>query len=243
MFVVLANVSQKAGDPLFPGYTSEVREKSRQYLFGKSESTFCSLTPIEEPLVAGFGFPMSLMIIDTLKRWAVTMLRKLRDSPELSPIREREHVNLIMDFTGEFETEYESRFGKMEDTNIGRPGIIKRNAVYIRSTAYGTKVFLGLLMADRLQVIDRKRREAREKIGFMKMIASEIADDSKDCPICQDAMGVINSEGKLETPIKLTVCCGQVFGDQWYGAIPVFHISKMYPIETDTNLHLVFAYG
>jgi hypothetical protein len=71
-------------------------------------------------------------------------------------------------------------------------------------------------MADRLHVITQKRQDERERIGFEEVAASDLEQDSKDCPICQDPLGIPNPEGARENPIRLTVCCGQIFGDSWY---------------------------
>jgi hypothetical protein len=208
---------------LFPGYTNEVREQSKAYLYVRNEPAYHKLTAIEEPLVSDFGMAMAQIIKDILRQWAQVIRERLRNSPELRPIREKEQVGIIMDFLRMFESEYESKFGKMEDNFSGSLGEVKHNTIYIRSTAYGTKVFLGLLMADRLHVIDRKRRDERERIGFEEMVGSELAEDSKNCPICQEVMGVQSPEGQQETPIKLVVCCGQVFGNLWYVALRCDH--------------------
>jgi hypothetical protein len=140
------------------------------------------------------------------------MRAKLRVEPELRPIRDLEHVCLIIDYLEIFRDSYESKFGKMEESNRGQPGETKDGCVYITSTGYGAKIFLGLMMADRIHVIDRQRRYLREKIGFADLDISTLGDDSKNCPICHDPMSVENPEGIKEDPIELTICCSQVIG-------------------------------
>lgn len=179
------------------------------------ESIYYKLTPVEAPLLEKFGPVMSRIIQHILTQWVKAMRAKLRSLPELRPIREKEQVDLIMEYLKIFQDEYELEFGQMEETLVGALDEIKDNTVYIRSTAYGTKVFLGLVMADRLLVIERKRRQQREKIGFVELSASDLDDDSKNCPVCQDTLDIQNTDGHRETPIRLIVCCGQVFGKEW----------------------------
>jgi hypothetical protein len=45
---------------------------------------------------------MSIIMKDVLKRWARAMRSKLRGLPGLHPIRESEHVNLIMEYLNVF---------------------------------------------------------------------------------------------------------------------------------------------
>jgi len=170
------------------------------------------------------------------------MRAKLLAEAPLRPLKEREHVDLIMDYLKIFHEEYERLFGLMEDcrphssaaggggviadspdggNNNGSLGVIKDNTVYIRSTGYGAKVFLGLLMADRLHVVERTRKEERERLAYETVDISELPEDGKYCPVCQDLLGVQTPEGTIEAPIKLLICCGQVIGEtclkSWLG--------------------------
>lgn len=162
-----------------------------------------------------FGAVMSSIIKDVLQKWFKAMRVKLRDTPEFRPINEKGQVDLIMDYLRDFENKYESEFGKLEET-VAKPDEAKNHTVYIRSTAHGTKVFLALLMADRLNVIDEKRRKQRERICFVELSASDLEEDSKNCPICNDVMGFQSAEGKNESPVKLVACCGQILGNTWF---------------------------
>lgn len=75
----------------------------------------------------------------------------------------------------------------MEENNVippGPQGAAKPNVVVIRSTGYCAKVFMGLLMADRFFVVQKKRKEERERLGFIELEASDLEDDAKNCPIC-----------------------------------------------------------
>ena len=156
---------------------------------------------------------------DVLKRWARALRSKLQGDPGLRPIREREHVNLIMKYLNVFQEGYETVFGMMERNVHSQLEQVKDPTVHIRSTAYAAKVFLGLLMADRLHVVEKLRRQERERIGFVEMDEAVLEEDSKNCPVCQDPMGAENPEGKKESPIQLVLCCGKVIGEncmkQW----------------------------
>ena len=114
-----------------------------------------------------------------------------------------------------FQKSYEEIFGKMES---GKPmsafGEIQDNTVFIKSTGYGVKVILGLLMADRMHVVERKRRLEQEAIGFVELEAEDVEHDAKDCPICQDPIGIECPEGTKETPLRLVICCGQLIGSE-----------------------------
>lgn len=199
---------------MFTGFTPDAREESKAYLYVQTrEEAYGKFTPVEQILLRKFGTNMTRIIEQVLKMWAHAMLAKLREEPGLRPIRERDYVNLIMGYLKLFQQYSEDKFGKMED---GLPpsvfGEIRDNTVYIKSTGYGAKVVLGLLMADRMHVVEKKRKRQREKIGYDEMDVSEVEHDSKDCLICQDPMGVETAEGTKETPLRLVICCGQIIG-------------------------------
>ena len=173
---------------LFPGYTSETRRQSRVFLH--TEQLYHKLTAIEEPLLAQFGSEMAQIIRDVLSNWAKATQEMIRSLPGLRPIYVIEKVDIIMEFLMKYDQQYVLKFGWMDNFSVSPIGEVKDNTVCIRSTAYGTKIFLGLLMADRIQIMDLKRRDERERIGFEELINSELAEDSENCPICQEVMGV-----------------------------------------------------
>jgi hypothetical protein len=91
-------------------------------------------------------------------------------------------------------------------------GNIKGGSVEIESTGYGVKILLGLMLADRIKVIDRFLRLARERICFEHVNSSDLPPDSKNCCVCQDPLDVETPEGTLEEGIRLIICCHQVIG-------------------------------
>ena len=173
------------------------------------------LTEIEERVMAKFGENMLYILRKTLKMWAMAMMDLVRQESGLRPIREREHVDLIMKYLMIFQGFLEERFGKMDTgKHASAFGEIKDNTVFIKSTGYGVKVVLGLIMADRMHVVERKRRLEREVLGFVEAKVEDLEHDSTDCPICQDPMGVESPDGAREAPLRLVICCGQVIGSQ-----------------------------
>jgi hypothetical protein len=189
-----------------------------------SSNAYANLTPVEEEVLSKFGDNMLFILKKALKIWAEAMLAKVAEDPGFRPIRELEHVDLIMEYLKVFQKAYEDRYGKMES---GKPssafGEIKDHIVFIKSTCYGVKVVLGLLMADRMHVVERKRKLERAIIGFMEVEVEDLEGDGKDCPICQDPMGVESPEGTVEIPLRLVICCGQVIGGRclraWLGEL------------------------
>ena len=133
-------------------------------------------------------------------------------------------MNLIMEYLDVFQKLYEKTFGKMETGKSSSAlGEIKKNTIFIKSTGYGVKVVLGLLMADRMHVVERKRKLEREIVGLMEVEVEHLEYDAKDCPICQDPMGIESPEGIKETPLQMVICCGQVIGARclraWLGEL------------------------
>jgi len=94
--------------------------------------------------MAIFGEDVSQMIREILRRWNRVMQKKLQTEPEYRPLRERAHVDLIMDYLKKFQEMYESVYGLVERPKLAGDGR-DIDTVYINSTAYGAKVFLGLL--------------------------------------------------------------------------------------------------
>jgi hypothetical protein len=130
---------------------------------------FGELTPPEALVLAKFGDNVLYIFKRTLKSWARAMLSKVQEDPGLRPIRERAHVDIIMEYLREFQIAWEDRFGKMEIWKTASGfGEVRDNTVFVKRIGYGVKVVLGLLMADRTHVVEKKRNMEREFIGFME---------------------------------------------------------------------------
>ncbi|KAH8668179.1 hypothetical protein BGZ60DRAFT_515588 [Tricladium varicosporioides] len=235
---------------LCPGFTPAAREATKQYLSSREQMAFFPIpTPLEEPVLALFAPTLSELMKMTLAQWATDMLTRL--APGLRPINEKEQVDRIMNHLKNFQRHYECAYGRIEETRGGILGEIKDNTVYIRSTGYGAKVLLGLLMADRLHVIDRERRKSREAIGFEEMVVTELDKDNRNCLICGDEFGVESGE----RPLQLVICCSKIFGDAclrlWLEGydgrtnqtcphcrhrFPASFIDRLIPVHEDVNV-------
>jgi hypothetical protein len=201
------------GLPLCKGFTIVAREQAKAYLYTRKVSDFGKICPSEEPVVRQLGATVERFIKKTSRRWAEAMKARLERDGPYKPFKDTEHVQLIMDHLRKYHNRYEARFGAMEESGQGgQLGHIKNNVMSIRSTGYGVKVLMGLMMADRLHVVGRIRQEDRERVAYKQILASDLPDDSKNCPICQDPLDTVTPEGTSEPALKLIICCGQTIG-------------------------------
>jgi len=67
-------------------------------------------------------------------------------------------------------------------------------------------------MADRLHIVEKKRKIKRMEMGFLEVPIESVEADSQKCPICHDRMGVANEDDIIEAPLRMVICCGQVLG-------------------------------
>jgi hypothetical protein len=206
---------------LFPGFTSQLRERTKLHLLHSSSRNLAKLTPAELPLLEHFPPPLADLITSTLKAWSRHMRQHLRlasPSQAYRPIHTPAHIAIIMQHLEEYKHRYEALYNAMEVCEHS----VAADAVAIHSTGYGVKVFLGLLMADRLMVIEMKRRAQRERIGFLVLGFGELSQREGEgrCNVCLEEMTTM-SEG--EVPLRMVVCCGQILGAgclrQWVNSL------------------------
>jgi hypothetical protein len=148
---------------------------------------------------------------ETLEAWVEAIKVRMEERGPYKDLKDREDVYLIMEHLKDYHRKYENIYGEMESQTLF--GKIKDGTVYIRSTGYGVKVLLGLMMADRLHVIEKLRREARERICFERVHAVDLPEDCMNCSICQDPLDIETPEGTMEEGLKLLICCQQVIGE------------------------------
>lgn len=178
------------------------------------------LTPIEDPIIENFGQLMRHLIEKVLHRWAIAMLNLLGTQDlerQFAPINEKVQVDLIMNFLRYFQRKYEKVWGFMEEIHgagMGDGYSNKEQAVHIQSTGYGAKVLVGLLMADRLHVVDRLRFAERARIGYREVKPDGLKANCKDCAICQETIGVKHADtgASDEVAVELVICCGNTIG-------------------------------
>ncbi|CAL3966592.1 unnamed protein product [Diplocarpon coronariae] len=212
--------------PLCLDYNRDARERSKSFLLQNANPrSIDHLTPVERPIVAAFGITAEYLVKSVLKLWARKMREDMSRIPLYRPINESDQSTVIMEFLATFMNEWQEMFGLIEETV--QPGLgldPTGTVVHITSTGYGTKILAGLLMVDRVQVIEIKRKVLSENIGFQFLPVEYLEKDCRSCSICQvstgsaivgaydDELAVVNPEGITEVPVQMTICCGQIFG-------------------------------
>ncbi|KAK0125351.1 hypothetical protein ONS96_009199 [Cadophora gregata f. sp. sojae] len=199
---------------LCEGYTPAAREKSKGYLILGSWKAYGALTPTEEPIIARFGSTVECIVKKTLRHWSREMKTLLDDGTSLQDINKRDHVNLVMKHLDIFHESWEKEFGMMEipEAHNGLQAS-KSSEIFITTTGYGCKVLLGLMMADRIHMVDRKRKQQRLQTCFLRVDVETLDDDLKECFVCKNQMGVEDEDGVKEQAIRLTICCDKVIGE------------------------------
>jgi Ring finger domain len=187
------------------------RLQTKAYLYKKQFSYFGQFSPPEELVSDQFGSTVQRLMKNSLKEWAAAMKPIVTATAPYKSLNERDAVILIMDHLRDYHYSYEQVYGYMEETTVF--GKIQGSTVYIQSTGYGVKVLLGLMMADRLHVIERWRREERERVCFERVDSSDLPADCKNCSVCQDPLDTETPEGASEQGLKLIICCQQVIGE------------------------------
>ncbi|KAH7342797.1 hypothetical protein BKA65DRAFT_297986 [Rhexocercosporidium sp. MPI-PUGE-AT-0058] len=201
---------------LCKGYTPNARESSKQYLMAKPSEVYGELTPMEVPIISKFGSTAKDIIERTLRLWSHALKDLLDKGHPSRAIVEHEHVALIMKYLAVYHQKWEKKFGMMEipEQHRKESGAVKSSEIYINSTGYGCKVLLGLMMADRIHVVERLRRMERERICLEVVPLDALDEGCEFCYICTERMGVETPEGTCEQAIRLTICCGNIMGEE-----------------------------
>ena len=128
----------------------------------------------------------------------------------------------IASYASVFKCEWEAEFGKMDD----EPEVLclemleGKTPIAIRSTAAAAKIFLCLMLINRLKSLNIRQKTWRKITGFVEVDAHDLSEDAKCCLICREPLGKANELGEIETPIQVVACCGNVFGktclQKWY---------------------------
>ena len=202
-------------EELCPGFTPENRALAKACLTASNDPEKCAyFTPHELPIIAQFGSNVSSLLKRTLKIWAKALLASLALTRPFVCIRAQTQVETIMRYLRLFQTSWEKIFGVMP----GEPGDVlgaRDGKVYIESTGYGAKVLLGLMMADRLSVVDTLRIRARENVGhFREVCPGDVDEEHRVCTICYECIGHMEDGCGDRTGIQMITCCGQVIGGE-----------------------------
>lgn len=111
-----------------------------------------------------------------------------------------------------FRGHWENHYGMMAEFPATLPEHFHDGVISIKSTGQGANILLGLILSNRATVADKSRDWARLDTGFKEVAIEELPNDSRDCSICRDPLGVENEEGYEESAIRLIFCCGQIIG-------------------------------
>lgn len=196
--------------PLLAGWTMQERQQSKQYLVNATSTNAARLpTPYEEKVFKAVGQPLEKIMRFVLKRWHKSMKTRL-DKHSLKTVKTQIQVDLIMTYLKLYQKEYESEFGLMEEQE--HPQSSGQPTVHIRSIGYAAEVFLGIIMADRIWAINQQRKASCRAKGFVDVDVKLLDADERYCTICCDELGVANPEGNIEQPVRVVICCHQIFG-------------------------------
>jgi hypothetical protein len=201
------------GLPLCKGFTVEVREQSKTHLRGKPLEQFAEFAPAEDIFTLQFGSTVRRLMKEALEDWTEGMRFRIEDKGPYKGLNDKkEYLMFIMGILGVYHSKYEEIFGEMESQEIF--GKIKKDGtLHIKSTGFGVKVLLGVILAGRLQTIDQNRQDLRERTGFERVFAANLPEDSMNCCVCQDPLDIETPEGTMEEGLQLVICCQQVIGE------------------------------
>lgn len=191
----------------------EVREQSKTYLRGKPLKQFAKFAPAEDTFTLQFGSTVRRLMKEALEDWTEGMRVRIKDKGPYKVLNDKkEYLMFIMEILGVYHNKYEEIFGEMESQEIF--GKIKKDGtLHIKSTGFGVKVLLGLILAGRLQTIDQNRQDLRERTCFERVFAANLPEDSMNCCVCQDPLDIETPEGTMEEGLRLVICCQQVIGE------------------------------
>ena len=84
----------------------------------------------------------------------------------LTMFTQKEDVDCIVKHVLLYQSEFEAKFGRLE-----RMQPSNGDSMNITSVGHAIKVFLGLIMADRMTVVREKCADARTQAGFLEMVS------------------------------------------------------------------------
>lgn len=172
-------------------------------------------TPTELSVISAFGPVLQDIVKNVLEVWASKMIIRFHQIPFIRPFREHErkdNIQLIVDVLEQcYRSQYEAHFGLMEPLREHEDNL-QLGKLHIQSTGRGVEIFLGEILASRLRVIEEEQWVLRARIGFVQTLQEELPEDLS-CPICQEILYTECPGLTQERPIKLIICCGNIFGE------------------------------
>ncbi|KAI9743150.1 MAG: hypothetical protein M1818_003445 [Claussenomyces sp. TS43310] len=239
---------------LFVNYTSAVRRAIRNYLTAhEDDNEVGRITQLERVVMEQLGPDAALVICKALEVWFEFVVLHINELPFAKKlIDSKELVASLRMFTARFRQFWEERFGMMDCADrILQVCSDGRRAMPISSTGAATKIFVSLMLKDRLKVLEIRRQAWRQECGFVQYSLDAIPPDRQECPICQERYGNVDDTGVVDVPIFVVACCGNLFGLRclrtWYmqphgAACPICRwrptdhfIDMLYAVEEDNE--------
>lgn len=144
-----------------------------------------------------------------MKRWGKELSTRLLQGNQLRDPKNSDSIPLVCHYLERFSEKFEVFFGTMERYEEMKD---PKGVVVIKSTGFCAKLAVGLMMTDRLHVINHLRRRERERICFETITPEKLAVGDQVCFTCLQPYFEAGEEGEIEQPIKLVICCNQIIG-------------------------------
>jgi hypothetical protein len=203
-------------------------ESTRRICFGAlcwraNEDDLAKPTPEELYVLDQLGHHVAAIFTELLARWTKETIKLNRKLPFTRAIEvSLDNMQVIDRYAEFFKHEWEDVFGKMDGTDtIWLPLHVEPPFYHNLSTGDAAKTFFSLMLFTRLQVMEKRRRDWGDILGFKEVPLKELPEDVNDCHICQQPLGVPDDDGLMEMPIRVVACCGNYFGAnclrRWYG--------------------------
>lgn len=143
---------------------------------------------------------MEQLINGIMKNWGATFLDTLAKDDGSHRLDQNLHVALVVEHLEKYVEGFEDKFGKMAEPNSHE---IPDGGVVIHCTGYGVKILLGMMMTDRILIMDRVRAE---KLTLPRVELHDIPLNDEgavdDCAICWC---------EIEDPVWARACCRKYF--------------------------------
>ena len=162
----------QSNDDLFPGFNQTSRNATKAYLRTQSSWQLFILlrilTPYELAILSPFGPNLHWLVTSILAHWGAAMDERYgggETAKFLTMYTQKEDVTCVVRYITMYESEFENKFGKLEHPQLSNEGCLR-----ITSVGHAIKVFLGLIMADRIMVVRERSKAARAQAGFLEMV-------------------------------------------------------------------------
>lgn len=199
----MADLKQEDDEALLcPGFDGKVRTQAKDWLriYRRYPEKFATLSPAEQMAIIQFGPPMEQLIVSVMRNWGADFRAALDKDDGSHRLDQNLHVGLVVQHLEKYVEAFENKFGKMAEPTSQE---IPHGGVVIHCTGYGVKIFLGMMMTDRILVMDRARAE---KLNLPRVEIHDVPLNEEgavdDCAICWC---------EIEDPVWARACCRKYF--------------------------------